>query len=380
MVRNIMKFILPVVLLAVIVGVALSMDNAPEKHDSQGKTISVQVTEPTRAVVVTETTEAAEETEATVVPTTEETTQPTEPEPQNLLLTFVGDCTLGSNANTYYAEVGFVKTVGEDYAYPFANVIDYFENDDITFANLEGPLTDEGHPTTTGHTFRGPTDNVNILKDNSVEFVSVANNHVQDYGDIGYSSTLSTLKEAGISYVERDSSTIITLENGLSVGIYGAVYYKFDTADMKAEFAAMKEQGVDLIIFAPHWGIEGNYQPTAEQKKIGYAAIDAGANIVWGCHPHVLQPIEEYNGGIIYYSLGNFSFGGNTNPSDKDTALLQQEVTIDWEGNVTLGNCTIVPASISSIENGNNFQPTPYDQGTRGYERVLEKLNGTYTG
>ena len=137
---------------------------------------------------------------------------------------------------------------------------------------------------------------------------------------------------------------------------------------------------MDLVVFAPHWGVEGTYRPTEEQKQVGHAAIDAGADIVFGSHPHVLQPIEEYGGGILFYSLGNFSFGGNGAPRDYDTALVQQEIIRDGEGNVRLGQLTVVPASVSSVTGRNNFQPTPYEPGTEAYNRVLSKLDGTFSG
>ena len=319
-------------------------------------------------------------------------TQPTEPEPRetepaeteppeaHFTLTFVGDCTFGSNPTNYFAGYGFIKTVGEDYAYPFANVIDYFENDDFTMVNLEGPLCDEGNPVQKKHVFHGPTSYVNILTGNSVEAVTIANNHTLDYGQKGYESTIATLEAAGVPYVERDCSTVVTLDCGLTIGLYAAVYYNLDVEDMVAEITAMKEQGVDLIIFAPHWGTEGTYRPTEEQQRVGHAAIDAGAAIVYGSHPHVLQPIETYADGIIYYSLGNFSFGGNGYPQDYDTALLQQEIIRDAQGNVTLGQLTIVPCSVSSISGRNNYQPTPYEAGTEEYDRILSKLDGSFTG
>lgn len=333
------------------------------------------------AVMAAETDEALpQETEAPAV-TTESVTEPpvtepaqTEPQEERFLMTFVGDCTLGANPVNYFAEVGFIKTVGEDYAYPFRNVISFFEHDDFTMVNLEGALCDGGVPVQKKYNFRGPTAYINILTENSVEAVTVANNHTMDYGSQGYASTLSVLEQAGIPYVERDASAIVTTESGLTIGLYGAAYYYLDVVDMTEEIEAMREQGVDLVIFAPHWGTEGSYQPTPEQVRVAHAAIDAGADIVYGTHPHVLQPIEEYNGGIIYYSLGNFSFGGNSCPDDFDTALLQQEVIRDGSGSVRLGELTIVPASISSIAGRNNYQPTPYERGTEGYDRVLEKL------
>ena len=309
-------------------------------------------------------------------------TLPTETQPgeEHFLLTFAGDCTFGSNPVNYFADYGFIKTVGEDYAYPFANVIDYFANDEFSMVNLEGPLCDEGNPAQKKHVFHGPTAYVNCLTENSVEAVTVANNHSMDYGASGYASTLAVLKQAGVPYVERDSTAVVTTENGLTIGLYAAVYYKLDVADMTAKIAALREQGVDLVIFAPHWGVEGTYRPTEEQERVGHAAIDAGADIVFGSHPHVLQPIEEYGGGILFYSLGNFSFGGNGAPKDYDTALVQQEVIRDGEGNVRLGQLTVVPASVSSVTGRNNFQPTPYEPGTEAYNRVLSKLDGTFSG
>lgn len=328
----------------------------------------------------TDAAEAAADAPAPSAPVQTETEPPQEkPQEEHFLLTFVGDCTLGCSPSNYYADLGFIKTVGEDYAYPFRNVAGYFQNDEFTMLNLEGPLCDTGVPVQKTHTFRGPTLYVNILTQNSVEAVTVANNHTMDYGQTGYTSTLAALEDAGVPYVERDSSAIVTTENGLTIGLYGMTYYRLDTEDMVSQIAAMKEQGVDLIIVVPHWGTEGSYQPTAEQEQVGHAAIDAGADIVYGSHPHVLQPIEEYNDGIIYYSLGNFSFGGNSCPDDFDTALLQQEVIRDADGRVRLGELTVVPACISSVSGRNNYQPTPYEAGTEAFDRVLQKLAGTWS-
>lgn len=328
-----------------------------------------------------ETMEATAASAEAVLAETEEVTVSveTEPKEERFLLTFVGDCTLGSNPINYYAPFGFIKTVGEDWSYPFRNIGGYFLEDECSFANLEGALCDSGNPMQKKHTFRGPEAFVHILTENSVEAVTLANNHTLDYGSAAYDTTRETLDAAGIPYAERDSAVVISTQNGLTIGLYGMVYYKLDVEDMTREIAALRENGCELVIVAPHWGAEGSYQPTQEQIDVGHAAIDAGADIVWGSHPHVLQPIEEYNGGVIYYSLGNFVFGGNLYPKDLDSALLQQEVIRDETG-IRLGELTIVPVSVSSIEKRNNFQPTPYESGTEGYDRVLSKLDGSFSG
>lgn len=289
--------------------------------------------------------------------------------------TFAGDCTFGCTPEIYYAQMGFIKTVGDDYDYPFRNVRTYFEDDDLTVVNLEGPLTDVGGRVEKTYNFRGPPEYAQILTRGSVEAVSVANNHTLDYGPKGYAATLETLDRYGIPYVERDAGRLITLPDGLKVGLYGMVYYRYPTAEeLRAAFAELKEQGAQVIIFLPHWGVEYSYTPNEVQIQTAHDAIDAGANIVCGSHPHVLQSIERYNGGIIYYSLGNFSFGGNADPGDYDTALIRQTLRLDETGRVRLDDPEAVPACVSSTTGWNNYQPTPYPEQSEGYARVMEKL------
>lgn len=403
MLRGFLRIAIPCLLLIAVLAAAKYMDSAGYalRNQSSGKPLQtnavVQETQP----AYTETTEPAEtEPAETTVVTEPEETQPaeteleatvsdaTEPaetvsdevEQQTFVFTFLGDCTLGAVPTAYYAEVGFVKTIGEDYLYPFENVRQYMENDDFTFLNLEGPLTDTGNPIESRYTFRGPERFVNILTMNSVEGVTIANNHTLDYGMTGMNNTRRVLDEAQIPYAEKDCSRVVTLENGLTVGLYATSFASLDKAAMVSEISAMREQGVNVIIYAAHWGTEGSYRPSGEQKELAYAAIDAGANIVFGTHPHVLQPIEEYNGGVILYSMANFSFGGHQQLRDMDTAVVQQEVILQPDGTVVLGERNLVPCSISSREQFNNYQPTPYEVGSEEYNRVLEKLSGTFTG
>ena len=335
--------------------------------------------ESTTETTVPETTE--EVTETTVPETTEETTEATVPTPESFTLTFVGDCTLGTSLKNFNYQQGFIKTIGENYRYNFANVINYFENDDFTMLNLEGVLADDGKAANKEHTFRGPTAYVNILTQNSVEAVSLANNHTMDFLEEGYLSTTKTLTDAGVPYVEQDKTLIVTTERGLTIGIYAVTRDNLNQEQIVSAISALDaNEEIDLVILCAHWGQENTFKANATQKTLGYAAIDAGADIVYGTHPHTLQPIEEYNGGIIYYSLGNFAFGGNNNPKDYNTALVQQEVIRDVDGTISLGQLTVVPCSISSVNNINNFQPTPYAAGSAAYEKTMSKLNGTYAG
>lgn len=339
---------------------SLSHDTKPT--DPQGESLSSQTT-------------GAPETE----PAATEATAPTEPTTQYYTLTFVGDCTLGSTVDDSYSPYSLVQTVGTDYGYPFRNVLDYFENDDFTMANLEVVLGNGGSASDKLFTFRGPAEFVQILTGSSVEAVTLANNHVLDFGKDGYNTTKKLLEDAQVSYVEKDSTRMFTTESGLVIGMYAASF-DISKADMSSDIRQLRKDGAEIIVASMHWGEEGKYRPTADQVLFAKAAIDAGADIVYGHHPHVLQRIEKYNDGIIYFSLGNFSFGGNTYPRDMDSAVIQQQVIRDPDGSVRLGELTIIPCSISSMSGQNNFQPTPYPEASTAYDRVLSKLDGTFTG
>ena len=390
------RFLTSFVLLAVCAVVTLMLLISPTSTVAQVMGIARELpveTQPTLQMESLPETTAPATTEATVPETTEEVTEPettapetteapTEPTPESFTLTFVGDCTFGTQPKNFNYGLAFIKTVGDDYKYNFANVIDYFENDDFTMLNLEGVLANEGTAAVKQYTFRGPTDYVNILTQNSVEAVTLANNHTRDFLEAGYLSTTSTLTDAGMPYVEHDNTLIFTTERGLTIGIYAVNTLEGTKQDRILEAIAELDanEEIDLVVLSVHWGVENTFKANANQKTLGHAAIDAGADIVYGTHPHTLQPIEEYNGGIIYYSLGNFAFGGNNSPKDYNTALVQQEVIRDLDGTIRLGSLTIVPCSISSVASPNNFQPTPYEEGSQDYEKTMSKLNGTYGG
>ena len=348
---------------------------APEA--SQTEPPKEEATQPPEEPATEEATEAPTE-EATEPPTE----APTEPQPQSFVLTFVGDCTLGCNAKMVNMGSAFPKTVGEDYGYPFRNVITYFENDDHSFANLEGTLGDKGKAQNKKYVFRGIAEYTRILTENSVDTVTLANNHSFDYGEEGYGETKRLLEEAGVPYVEHLGTNIVTTDSGLVIGLIAADFTRItpDKEQLQEQILQLKDGGAELIVCAFHWGRENTFRATEQQKEYGHAAIDAGANIVWGHHPHVLQPMESYNGGIIYYSLGNFAFGGNSAPKDLDTALVQQEVIREADGSIRLGETTIVPCSVNSAGRTNNFQPTPYAPDSEEYARVMSKLDGSYKG
>ena len=359
-----------------VAGIFHFFSNRPEEQPSATEVVLAATGE----VTIPETELSDDPSEATV-PTEPAETKPieTEPKEKRYVLSFAGDCTLGSVSKNWNNRNHFIQTIGENYDYPFDNVRDYFEKDDFTLINLEGPLTDSssGAQSKT-FAFRGPTAYTQIMTGSSVEAVTLANNHAEDYGKAGYESTTKVLKDAGITYVEKNGTAMYTTENGLKIGLYAAAF-DFNTSDIQNSIAKLRKNGAEIVICAFHWGEEGVYRPDASQQKVAKASIDAGADIVYGHHPHVLQKIEQYNNGYIFYSLGNFSFGGAALPGDYDTALLQMEVIREENGKVHLGELTIIPCSISSISGQNNFQPTPLEPG-KVYDRVLSKLDGSFSG
>lgn len=315
----------------------------------------------------------------TALPTELPTAAPTEPEPVVYTLTFAGDCTLGTAAAWYNAASSFPAVMGGDYGYPFANVQPWFGSDDCTFVNLEGPLTDVGSPEEKEFAFRGSPDFVNILTEGSVEWVSLANNHSEDYGIAGYERTEEVLTQAGVAFAGDGETSFLETPGGLKIGVL-AVAFGINRETMAEAIGGLRDQGAEIVVVSFHFGTEGSYHPTYDQQSYAHGAIDAGADIVFGHHPHVLQPMETYGDGVIFYSLGNFSFGGNSLPRDFDTAVISVEVIRELDGTVHLGAVTPVPCSISSVSSPNNYQPTPAAEGSERYDRVLEKLSGTYDG
>ena len=313
--------------------------------------------------------------ETTVPPTT---TVP--PEPERFLLTFTGDFTPGCMPGQFENPKAYVGTVGDDYEYPFAYMRQFFENDDFTFINLEVVMgLGVGKQANKTFVFSAPEEYVNIMTCSSVEAVTLANNHTEDFGVEGYQNTIRILEENGIAYVEEDKTSIFVTETGLTIGLY-ADSFDFKESDIQENIASLREQGAEIIICAFHWGTEGAYRHNDKQERYAHAAIDAGADMVVGHHPHVLQDMEEYNGKPIFYSLGNFSFGGNDHPKDYDSAIIQVEILREYDGAITIAAINPIPICISSVSDRNNYQPVPYEEGCEGYIRVMEKLEGTYSG
>ncbi len=284
-----------------------------------------------------------------------------EQEIKEITISAVGDCTLGTD--THFDEMDNFPYVLEknnrDFSYFFKGVYNIVSKDDLTIANLETTFTDAGedHRVDKKFNFKGEADYTNILTTGSVEAVNLANNHTYDYGEKGYTDTIKNLEEAGIPYFGYEEYKILEVE-GIKIGMAGITGWNETEAKKNIEKSTtyFHEQNTDLIILTFHWGIEREDKQNEVQENIGRYAIDCGADLVLGHHPHVLQGIECYKGKYIVYSLGNFVFGGNRNPSDKDTMIFQETFCFE-DGVLTNTSIEIIPCSLSSRSDLNDYQP-----------------------
>ena len=297
--------------------------------------------------------------------------------PVTLTVSVVGDCTLGTDENFDYDTSlnAYFESYGKEYF--FQNVKSIFEADDLTIANNEGTFTESYDREDKTFAFKAPASFAGIYSCSSVEAVNTANNHSHDYGEQSFQDTMDALDAEGIVHFGYDETAVMDVK-GVKVGLIG-IYELNDHLERKQQLEdninKVKDEGAELVIVIFHWGNEKETVPDSNQTTLGRLAIDLGADLVCGHHPHVLQGVEEYKGKNIVYSLGNFCFGGNSSPSDMDTMIFQQTFTITNDGVQDDNVTNIIPCSISSASDYNNYQPTPAegDEKTRIMEKIQER-------
>ena len=298
-----------------------------------------------------------------------------------ITFSMVGDCTIGtdeqfdksSNFDAFYI-------VKKDPGYFFQGVRDVFAADDLTVINMEGTLTESDTRQDKTYAFKGDPKYTEILTAGNVDAANLANNHSKDYGEQSYTDTIQYLESAGIATFGYDRTSVLDIK-GIKVGLVG-IYVLADGMERQQQLIdniqSVKNQGAQVVIVSFHWGTEKATYPDDIQKTLAHIAVDNGADLVVGHHPHVLQGIEEYNGKNIVYSLGNFCFGGNRNPLDKDTMIFQQTFTFE-NGELVQDNVkNIIPCSLSSVKEYNDYQPTILE-GSES-ERVLQKIQELSSG
>jgi len=266
-----------------------------------------------------------------------------EPAPDpHIHLSFVGDVIMSGNVEKMLIEKG--------YDYPYTEVTKWFTEDDITIANLETPVTTRGTPPENKEfIYKSPPAALPALKKAGIDVVNLANNHSMDQGVEGLLDTFTHLDENEIAYVgagkdmERAYAPVIIEKNGIRVAFLGfsrvipevswyagknkpGVAATYDPALAVKAIQEARSQA-DLVIVIPHWGEERKDDPLANQMELARAYIDAGADLVVGGHPHVLQGFETYKDKWIAYSLGNFVFTRSTEPRTWESMILQASCT-----------------------------------------------------
>ena len=315
---------------------------------------------------------ASKKADSSEVVAVDEETQQT---PTSVRVTLVGDCTLGTDENFDYSTSvnAYFENYGADYF--LQNVRSIFEQDDLTIVNFEGTLTTSEERCENLYAFKGDPSFVSILSGSSVEAATIANNHSHDYGEQGFEDTKNNLTNAGITPFGYDTTAVVDA-NGVKVGLVG-IYELYDHLEreqqLKDNIAKVKQDGAQLISVVFHWGHEKETSPDSNEITLGHMAIDEGAHLVVGHHPHVIQPVEKYKGRYIAYSLANFCFGGNSYPSDMDTYIFQQTFTVTGDEVAQDDNINIIPCRVSSEYDYNNYQPTPAEGDEA--QRILERVN-----
>ncbi len=283
----------------------------------------------------------------------------------DLVVSAVGDIMLDASSRPVMDGLG--------YDYPYVHVREYLSKSQIVFGNLEGPLTDRGTPEQDKKfVFHSPPGKVSTaLKAAGFNVVSLANNHMLDYGADGLAQTVETLDVAGIQHAGAGADlgaarkpALLTV-NGQHIAIlaytltlpenFYAGAHRPGTAfaheDQVQEDVVAARKQADIVLVSFHWGQEGKTQLREYQTRIGHLAIDSGASAVIGHHPHILQGIERYKDGIILYSMGNFTFGSYSSHSTR-SAIAQLKFH-----NGRLQQLQMIPINVNNFDV--QFQPQP---------------------
>ena len=296
-----------------------------------------------------------------------------------------GDVTIGGDTRKSGKNV-FDKQLEKEasgLSFPLENVRAIFECDDLTLVNFEGTLTTTKSATKNTYSFAAPPEYVQVLTSASVEAVSLENNHVMDHGAAGYEETCRTLAEAGVLYSGHLGACVYTTDTGVSIGMLSYQTFNGNYANIyntiEGDIQSLRDAGCAIVVVSYHWGEEKDYVPNERQVPLGRATVDAGADLVIGHHSHRMNPIEVYKGKYICYSLGNFSFAGNTRPDDMDTFIFQQRFRVTADGEARDEGFRVIPCSISSQANVNDFKPTPKaDEAAQTLLERLYKLNADF--
>lgn len=278
----------------------------------------------------------------------------------HILLSFVGDCSIGDATQSRDMDTSFTNTIArEGFAWPFSHIIDYLKADDMTFANLEVCLTTRAKTIADRnklYNLIAPPEYTQVLVEGSVEAVNTVNNHCFDFTFKGYTDTLNALDEAGVQHFgtinagKEEGSDILGVYEvkGVKIGVVGYCY-PIEEDYVKRRIISRiemlkKTEGCQIVIVSLHWGRETHMTPSSWQYGYARDLINAGADVIWGHHAHVVQPVMFYKGKPIMFSTGNFMFGSmsEVNPA---TGIFQLEYRVEENGEPALEYMRVIPCN-----------------------------------
>ena len=300
---------------------------------------------------------------------------------ETMTLSFIGDCSIGERVESAGMEGTYTATVDQyGYDWPFSLVREYLEADDFTFANCEVVFTSRKNHQDKKTNLIAPKEYAQVFLHSGVDAVNTANNHAMDFYSGGYADTLAALDEYGIPHFgtlypdSRQMQDMLGIYEvkGILIGVVGFSYPReSDLGAISMRLQALRGSGCKIVIFCAHWGREVSDTPESWQFSFAQKAIDAGADVVWGHHPHILQQVQFYQGKPIFFSTGNFTFG-SMSQVDPDTGIFQLRYEIDGnEANLT--NFTVIPCRTQGRGDFRPYALTDPDEKSAMLKKLIYK-------
>jgi len=297
-------------------------------------------------------------------------------------LSFLGDCTLGTQHGDDIDKARFnYYALNNDKSYFFKGATPYISTDDFTIANCETVFTDENlQGLDKGYTpafwFRSRTENAFIFSENSIEAVSLANNHTNDFGEQGQLHTQKAIEDTDYTLWGNDDKDIILEKDDVKIGLICCTMWDGNYANDIISRVERLNSITDIQVIFFHGGAEATHTAEAWKVEACRKIIDSGADLIVGGHPHVLQPLETYKDVHIIYSIGNFVFGGNLTPENA-TVIYQERFTYNKDSKqIENSQENIIPFYVYGGDGTNNYQPIPVPEDDYLYSQILGFVYG----
>jgi poly-gamma-glutamate synthesis protein (capsule biosynthesis protein) len=268
---------------------------------------------------------------------------------KEIKILFVGDIMMTRSVEAR------INDLNKKFIFPFLNILDYLRSFDYVIANLEGAISDKGTKVGSKYSFRMKPEVAEDLSKTNINVVNLANNHIFDYGKIAFEDTLKNLEKNNIKYFGNSYEPLIIEKEGIKIGFLGFSDFlkhlevkenKIGIAiinDKISEMIKKAKEKVDILIVSFHWGEEYKKIANERQRKLAKIAIDSGADLVIGHHPHVIQNIEKYKDKFIFYSLGNFIFDQNFSKETMTGGGVEVYIRTQTNADYTQTNADLIP-------------------------------------